>query len=83
MTRKVKPPPELTAVYYVGDLAARSGMTRWSMRRLLDRWGITVHGDGPRFSSYVFLSDIEAKCPQLWESLELSGGPDLGPLPGE
>ncbi len=61
---------ELKMVYTVAELAKAAQMSTKRLRRLLASMDVPVTVTGPR-SRYVFLTDLKAKMPSMWESLLL------------
>lgn len=60
---------ELKATYTVTELAKLAGMSPRAMRRTLEEGGVAVECRGARVPARVWVADLQAHMPRLWESL--------------
>lgn len=58
------------AVYTVPELARMMGVDRFRCRRILDQVHVPIQRGKRGQPGLVFLSDIKAMAPAVWESLE-------------
>jgi hypothetical protein len=55
------------ALYTIPELADLVGISRWRLRRLLERADIEMHRSGR--IRVVYLSSISQALPELWQSI--------------
>lgn len=58
---------KLKACYTLSELASMSGISRWRVRRLLERNGVAIAKSGS--DRVVFLSALKKALPELWDSI--------------
>lgn len=58
---------KLRACYTLSELAAMAGISRWRVRRILERGGVEIHRNGS--DRLVYLSAIKRALPDLWDSI--------------